>query len=84
MKKPQRSEPSLQVSEFHLVKSGISDNDAVYINDLAKTLGSKGHHAEISKKIKATQSKSKVLSKPLEKPAAEKVVFLALSHVILM
>ncbi|XP_015603966.1 U3 small nucleolar RNA-associated protein 14 homolog A [Cephus cinctus] len=73
VKKPQRSEPSLEVSEFHLVKSGVSENDAVGLQDLAKTLGQKATHADISKKFSATQNRSKVLAKPLEKPAAERI-----------
>ncbi|KAJ8672841.1 hypothetical protein QAD02_004101 [Eretmocerus hayati] len=73
VRKPERSEPSLEVSEFHLVKSGISDKDAVTVEDLAKTLGKKGHHSELNKKINSARLKSKVLPKPLEKPAAEKI-----------
>ncbi|XP_043278715.1 U3 small nucleolar RNA-associated protein 14 homolog B [Venturia canescens] len=73
VKKPQRSEPSLEVSEFHLVKSGISDKDAVHIEELAQTLGGKGHHADISKKLQTARQKTKVLPKPLEKPAADKL-----------
>lgn len=63
----------MEVSEFHLVKSGITDQDAVQLDDLAKTLGKKGHHAELSKKLNAEKIKAKVLPKPLEKPAAERV-----------
>lgn len=73
VKKPERSEPTLEVSEFHLVKSGISDKDAVRVQDLAKSLGKKGHHAEITKKLKSARQKTKLLTKPLEKPAADRI-----------
>lgn len=73
IKKAERSEPTLQVSEFHLVKSGISDRDAVHVHDLAKVLGKKGHHRDITETLKATQKKSNVLQKPLEKAAAERI-----------
>jgi len=65
----ERSEPATQVSEYHLVKSGVSDKDVIRVQDLAKSLGRKGYQTEIIKKLR----KSKVLSKPLEKPAAERV-----------
>lgn len=73
MKKAERSEPTLEVSEFHLVKSGICDRNAVYIHDLAKTLGQKSHHHEITKNLQAIKRKVQVLPKPLEKPAADRV-----------
>ncbi|KAK2575960.1 hypothetical protein KPH14_007321 [Odynerus spinipes] len=73
VKKPERTEPTLEVSEFHLVKSGISDKDAVSVQNLVKSLGSKGHHIEISKKLNAAQRKTKLLPKPLEKPAADRI-----------
>ena len=73
VKKPERTEPSLQVSEFHLVKSGIADKDAIAVHELAKTLRQKSSHVEISKKINTARYKTSVLEKPLEKPAAEKV-----------
>ncbi|XP_035724391.1 U3 small nucleolar RNA-associated protein 14 homolog A-like [Vespa mandarinia] len=73
VKKPERTEPTLEVSEFHLVKSGISDKDAVSVQNLVKLLGNKGHHTEISKRFNAAQKKTKVLSKPLEKPSADRI-----------
>ncbi|XP_076632957.1 U3 small nucleolar RNA-associated protein 14 homolog A [Colletes latitarsis] len=73
VKKAERSEPTLEVSEFHLVKSGISDRDAVYMNDLSKALGRKGHHLDITKNIKFARNKSNILKKPLEKPVAERI-----------
>ncbi|XP_076160308.1 U3 small nucleolar RNA-associated protein 14 homolog A [Ptiloglossa arizonensis] len=73
VKKAERSEPTLEVSEFHLVKSGISDKDAVYVNDLAKVLGKKSYHLDITKTFKSAKQKANVLEKPLEKPAAERI-----------
>lgn len=73
VKKPERTEPTLEVSEFHLVKSGISNKDAVSVQNLVKLLGNKGYHTEISKRFNAAQKKTKVLSKPLEKPSADRV-----------
>lgn len=73
VRKAERSEPSLQVSEFHLVQSGVSDGNAVRLQDLAKTLGKRSAHGNISKKLAATEKKSKTLPKPLEKPAAARV-----------
>ncbi|OAD57563.1 U3 small nucleolar RNA-associated protein 14 like protein A, partial [Eufriesea mexicana] len=73
VKKAERSEPTLQVSEFHLVKSGISDQDAVQVHDLAKALGKKGHHFQITKNLRAIKKNVHILPKPLEKPAADKI-----------
>ncbi|KAK1132143.1 hypothetical protein K0M31_016274 [Melipona bicolor] len=73
VKKAERSEPTLEVSEFHLVKSGICDRDAVHVYDLAKTLGQKSHHHEITKNLQAIKRKVQVLPKPLEKPAADRI-----------
>lgn len=72
MNKAERSEPTLEVSEFHLVKSGITNKDAVQVRDLVKSLGQKGYQSQITKKLRSVQ-KSKAISKPLEKPSAEKV-----------
>ncbi|XP_076247474.1 U3 small nucleolar RNA-associated protein 14 homolog A [Calliopsis andreniformis] len=73
IKKAERNEPTLEVSEFHLVKSGISDSDAIQVHDLAKVLGRKGHHLNITKNLEAAKKKTSVLQKPLEKPAAERI-----------
>lgn len=73
VKKPERNEPTLEVSEFHLVKSGVSDKDTVRVQDLAKSLGKKGNHAEIAKKLQFARQKAKLLTKPLEKPAADRI-----------
>ncbi|CAK9823893.1 U3 small nucleolar RNA-associated protein 14 homolog A [Anthophora retusa] len=73
IKRIERSEPTLEVSEFHLVRSGISNKDAVQVQDLAKALGKKGHHLDITKSLTSTKKKIDVLPKPLEKPAADKI-----------
>ncbi|XP_072763673.1 U3 small nucleolar RNA-associated protein 14 homolog A [Anoplolepis gracilipes] len=73
IKKAERSEPSIQVSEYHLVKSGVTDKDSVHIQDLVKSLGRKKDQNNISKKLRYIQQKSRVLPKPLEKPAAERI-----------
>lgn len=73
VKKAERSEPSLEVSEYHLVKSGVTDKDAIRMQDLIKSLGRKGDQSNIIKKLRYIQQKNKVLPKPLEKPAAERV-----------
>ncbi|XP_032688079.1 U3 small nucleolar RNA-associated protein 14 homolog A-like isoform X2 [Odontomachus brunneus] len=70
--KAERSEPTLEVSEFHLVKSAITNKDAVQVRDLVKSLGQKGYQSQITKKLRSIQ-KSKAIFKPLEKPTAEKV-----------
>jgi hypothetical protein len=55
------------------VKSGITNENAVEVDELARSLGNKGNFADLNKKINAAKAKSKVLDKPLEKPAAERV-----------
>lgn len=73
MKKAERSEPSLEVSEYHLVKSGVTDKNAIHTRDLIKLLERKGDQSNIIKKLRYIQQKNKVLPKPLEKPVAERV-----------
>ncbi|XP_020287333.1 U3 small nucleolar RNA-associated protein 14 homolog A isoform X2 [Pseudomyrmex gracilis] len=73
VKKAERSEPTLQVSEFHLVKSAITDKDAIHPQDLVKSLGQKGYQSNITKRFRYLQQKTKVLPKPLEKPTAERI-----------
>lgn len=55
------------------MKSGVTDKDAVRMRDLIKSLGRKGDQSNIIKKLRYIQQKNKVLPKPLEKPAAERV-----------
>ncbi|XP_023289391.1 U3 small nucleolar RNA-associated protein 14 homolog A [Orussus abietinus] len=73
VKQPVRSEPSLEVSEFHLVRSGVPRRHRIHVQSLANSLVRKGRNIELTKKLKATQSKAHLLYKPLEKPAAERI-----------
>ncbi|XP_012539674.2 U3 small nucleolar RNA-associated protein 14 homolog C [Monomorium pharaonis] len=73
VKKAKRSEPSLEVSEYHLVKSGVIDGDTVCTRDLIKLLEQKGDQNDTIKRLRYIQQKNKVLPKPLEKPAAERI-----------
>ncbi|XP_014225952.1 U3 small nucleolar RNA-associated protein 14 homolog A [Trichogramma pretiosum] len=73
IRKPTRSEPSNIISEFNLVKSSVSDKNLVTAEDLVKALGSKTNVHDLKKKIKAIKTTTKVLPKPLEKPAADRV-----------
>ncbi|XP_011169159.1 U3 small nucleolar RNA-associated protein 14 homolog A [Solenopsis invicta] len=73
VKKAERSEPSLEVSEYHLVKSGVTDQNTVHTRDLIKHLEQKGDQSNLIKKLRYIQQKNKVLAKPLEKPAAERI-----------
>lgn len=67
------SEPSFEVSEFHLAKSGIANKSIVNITDLAKNLGKTAAQNKIKKQVLNLRSKSKTLPKPLEKPVADRV-----------
>ena len=73
VKIPERTELSSKQTEFHLVKSGVSDKNFVSTDNLVKSLGDQGYHAKINKKLQSAKNKSKVIPKPLEKPAAAKV-----------
>ncbi|KAL0105032.1 hypothetical protein PUN28_016570 [Cardiocondyla obscurior] len=73
VKKAERSEPSLEVSEYHLVKGSAADNNVIRTHDLIKSLDQKGDQSNIIKKLRYIQQKNKVLPKPLEKPAAERI-----------
>lgn len=73
VKKPTRTEPTLQVSEFNLVQSGSHKTSTIDINDLTKLLEKKKKHSEIGKKIKSAQKKVRTLPKPLEKPQREQI-----------
>lgn len=69
VKKSTRSEPTLKVSEFDLVKTGKN----VHITDLASVLERKGKQLAIGKQIKRAEQKLTTLPKPLEKPQAERI-----------
>ncbi|CAB0035934.1 unnamed protein product [Trichogramma brassicae] len=70
---PTRTETSTIASEFHLVKSSVSDKNLVTAEELVKALGSKANVHDLKKKIKAIRTTTKTLPKPLEKPAADRV-----------
>nr|CAD7442090.1 unnamed protein product [Timema bartmani] len=73
VKPPTRKEPSLQVSEFHLVKRGSGFKGDVNVNELVEVLGQRSSHAKIGRKLQSIQKKSKTLKKPLEKSISEKI-----------
>lgn len=66
---PTRNEPTNLNSEFNLIKR----TNKLNLNNVAKILENTSHHVQISKKLKKTQDEKKVLSKPLEKPQAERI-----------
>lgn len=66
---PTRNEPSLLNTEFNLIKR----SNKLDLNKVAKVLSDTAGHVKIGKKLKKTQDENRVLSKPLEKPQAERV-----------
>lgn len=66
------SEPSLEISEYHLVKSGITDKYKIQISDFANTSCRKGRQSKIAKVFNKSKN-AQVLPKLLEKPALEKI-----------
>lgn len=73
VKKPSRTEPTLNISEFSLVKSVTGDKGSVNLNALTKALKGRKKHEIISNKLQKTSGKSKTLPAPLEKPQAERI-----------
>lgn len=73
IKKPTRSEPTIHISEYDLVKSVTGNKESVHINALTKVLKQRTSHVEIAKKLRNTERKAKTLEKPLEKPQAERI-----------
>ncbi|KAJ3646511.1 hypothetical protein Zmor_024096 [Zophobas morio] len=73
IKKPSRTEPTLQISEFHLVKSSGGDKGSVKINDLTKSLRNRKSRLRISENVKRAHKASHTLPRPLEKPQANKI-----------
>lgn len=71
--KPTRTEPTVQISEYNLVKSLKDNKDAVRLHNLTKPLQKRAVDVELRKKVKKTEVKSKTLAKPLEKPQAERI-----------
>ncbi|XP_073840610.1 U3 small nucleolar RNA-associated protein 14 homolog A [Musca autumnalis] len=77
IRKSTRDEPKLMQDEFQLVKGTavVSKPKAqpVAINDLVQVLKGNKKLLETGKELKKTVTTKKVLEKPLEKPAAERI-----------
>lgn len=70
IKRPSRTEPSSEISEFNLVRPSSTKKGTVHLNELTKVLGNRKKQLGISKVVKAT-NKKKTLPTPLQKPQAE-------------
>ncbi|KAH8303624.1 hypothetical protein KR018_008786 [Drosophila ironensis] len=74
-----RNEPQVHQDEFQLMKSSGKSSQtehgarAVGLGDVVQILRSSGKHSETGKKLKNVQGTKKVLKKPLEKPAADRI-----------
>ncbi|XP_017034334.1 U3 small nucleolar RNA-associated protein 14 homolog C [Drosophila kikkawai] len=78
IQKSTRDERQTRQDEFQLVKSVSSSATdraprAVGLNDLVQILRTSTKHSQTGKKLKNVQSSKKVLEKPLEKPAADRI-----------
>ncbi|XP_001353140.1 U3 small nucleolar RNA-associated protein 14 homolog A [Drosophila pseudoobscura] len=78
IQKSTRDERQTRQDEFQLVKSVRAaalehKPRAVGLNDLVQILRTSSKHAQTGKKLKNIQSTKKVLEKPLEKPAADRI-----------
>ncbi|KAH8380255.1 hypothetical protein KR009_009725 [Drosophila setifemur] len=78
IQKSTRDERQSRQDEFQLVKSVSSAETeraprAVGLNDLVQILRNSTKHSQTGKKLKNVQSTRKVLEKPLEKPAADRI-----------
>ncbi|KAH8376444.1 hypothetical protein KR200_003501 [Drosophila serrata] len=78
IQKSTRDERQTRQDEFQLVKSVSSSATdraprAVGLNDLVQILRTSTKHSQTGKKLKNVQSTKKVLEKPLEKPAADRI-----------
>lgn len=83
IRKATRNEPTLKRSEFHLFKpetpldaetiSKTSKKTKVDIQDLVNVFDKTNKHLQLGKSLLKTSNKKKILPKPLEKPAAEKL-----------
>ncbi|KAF5291439.1 hypothetical protein FQR65_LT01750 [Abscondita terminalis] len=69
--KPLRTEPTVRVSEFNLVKSGTRKE--VVLTELTDTLKKRVKHAPTREKVQNLKKKYKVLPKPLEKPKSDRI-----------
>ncbi|XP_063903700.1 U3 small nucleolar RNA-associated protein 14 homolog A-like [Zophobas morio] len=73
IRKPSRTEPTLQISEFNLVKCSAGDKGSVEINDLTKSLRNRKSRLRIKENVKRVHKGSHTLPRPLEKPQANKI-----------
>lgn len=73
VKKPIRTEPTLETTEFGLVKTDSKDVGIDHFHDLTKALKRGANLVEIGKKVKKADNNIKTLPIPLEKPEAERV-----------
>lgn len=77
IRKSTRDEPKLQQDEFQLVKAASvvteKKSNPVGINDLVQVLKGTKRHLDAGKQLRNVVSSKKVLSRPLEKPAAERI-----------
>ncbi|CAH1971804.1 unnamed protein product [Acanthoscelides obtectus] len=73
VKKPSRTEPTLKISEFNLVKSVTGNRGTIHLNELTKALAGRKKHETIAQRVETTSKKGKTLPKPLEKPQAERI-----------
>ncbi|KAH8296144.1 hypothetical protein KR054_002284 [Drosophila jambulina] len=78
IQKSTRDELQTRQDEFQLVKSVSSSATdraprAVGLNDLVQILRTSTKHSQTGRKLKNVQSSKKVLEKPLEKPAADRI-----------
>ncbi|XP_074112312.1 U3 small nucleolar RNA-associated protein 14 homolog A [Cotesia typhae] len=73
IKKSERNELTSEISEFHLVRSGITDNEPVRLENLVNTLRGQDQSLKLSNQFKATKKRAKILPKPLEKPVDERL-----------
>ncbi|XP_022226161.2 U3 small nucleolar RNA-associated protein 14 homolog A [Drosophila obscura] len=78
IQKSTRDERQTRQDEFQLVKSvkaveSEHNPRAVGLNDLVQILRTSSKHIQTGKKLKNIQSTKKVLEKPLEKPAADRI-----------
>lgn len=73
LKKPSRTEPTLQISEFNLVKSITGEKGSVQLTDLTKSLKRRKSRIKIGENVNKVQRQCQTLPKPLEKPQANRI-----------
>lgn len=75
IRKSTRDEPKLSQDEFELVKGKAVIEKAypVGVNDIVEVLKDTKRHLNAGKQLKNVVTRKKVLEKPLEKPAAERI-----------